>query len=101
MVILRVLDPAEVGFAFDNPSMFLTSSRAARCTSSPRRPRRVPPEVRRPRRPDRQDLRDLGIELLPIGTDRPLELVLFDLLKARMRRAAARPADPAGRGGAR
>ena len=35
---------------------------------------------------------DLGIEYEPITTDRPLELVLFDLLKARwMRRPTARP----------
>ena len=45
---------------------------------------------------------DLGIEFESITTDRPLELVLFDLLKARMRRGRrpGRRAAP-GRGGAR
>ena len=45
---------------------------------------------------------DLGIEYKPITTDRPLELVLFDLLKARMRRGRrpGRRSAP-GRGGAR
>jgi hypothetical protein len=45
---------------------------------------------------------DLGIEYTQITTDTPLELVLFDLLKARMRRARApgRRSAPA-RGGAR
>ena len=45
---------------------------------------------------------DLGIEFESITTDRPLELVLFDLLKARMRRGRrpGRRIAP-GRGGAR
>ena len=45
---------------------------------------------------------DLGVEYEPITTDRPLELVLFDLLKARMRRGrwTGRRSAP-GRGGAR
>ena len=45
---------------------------------------------------------DLGIEYESLTTDRPLELVLFDLLKARMRRMR-RPGHrvAAQRGGAR
>jgi hypothetical protein len=45
---------------------------------------------------------DLGIEYEQISTERPLELVLFDLLKARMRRGRrpGRRSAPA-KGGAR
>jgi hypothetical protein len=45
---------------------------------------------------------DLGIEYELVTTDRPLELVLFDLLKARIRRGRqpGRRNAP-GRGGAR
>jgi len=45
---------------------------------------------------------DLGIEYQSITTDRPLELVLFDLLRARMRRGR-RPGrrSPSRQGGAR
>ena len=66
-------------------------------------PRGLPAAVRRARR-RRSSGRasDLGIEYDPITTDRPLELVLFDLLKARMRqmRRPDRKA-AAGRGAAR
>ena len=81
-----------------------TSSRAASCTST-RTPARAEylgrfaahaAELERA-------CADLGIEFQTITTDRPLELVLFDFLKARMRRGrSAGPTAPsAGRGGRR
>ena len=56
---------------------------------------RLPPEVRRA-------CADLGLEYAAVTTDQPLELVLFDFLKARERRGRrpGRRAAP-GRGGRR
>ena len=90
VVILRVLDPSEVGFPFDNPSMFrdVESGREMYVDPSTARGdylRRFADHAGR----IAQTCADLGIELLPVATDRPLELVLFDLLKSRMRRGRA------------
>ena len=104
VVMLRVLDPAEVHFTFENPSMF-------RDVESGRELYVDPDAVRGDyrRRFDEHAAQlskacsDLGVEFQQIETDRPLELVLFDLLKARMRRgrAPARRNAAPGRGGAR
>ena len=103
VVVLRVLDPAEVSFRSRRPRCFTTWNRAARSTSTRRRRGTsicagsppTPPQIER-------SCVDLGIEYESITTDRPLELVLFDLLKARMRRGRrpGRRIAP-GRGGAR
>jgi uncharacterized protein (DUF58 family) len=103
VVILRVLDPAEVGFTFSNPSMFVDVESGRQMYVEPSTARAE--YLRRFAAHADQISKacaDLGIELVPIGTDRPLELVLFDLLRARMRRGripGRRTA--AGRGGAR
>ncbi len=104
VILLRVLDPAEVQFSFTNPSMF-------RDVESGRELYVDPDAVRGEylRRFEEHAARiskacsDLGIEFQQIGTDRPLELVLFDLLKARMRRGRSpgRRTNAPGRGGAR
>jgi uncharacterized protein (DUF58 family) len=101
VIVMRILDPAEVSFSFNTPSMFhdVESGRvlyidpdAARADYQ-RRFAAHAAEVERA-------CVDLGIEYAPITTDRPLELVLFDLLNARMRRARrpGRRLSPAGRG---
>ena len=98
-----MLDPAEVGFTFANPSMFRDVESGRELYVDPdavrgeylRRFGEHAAEVAKA-------CSDLGIEYQQVGTDRPLELVLFDLLKARMRRGRAsghRAAAP-GRGGA-
>ncbi|HEY8506356.1 MAG TPA: DUF58 domain-containing protein, partial [Gemmataceae bacterium] len=103
VIVLRILDPAEVDFSFDTPAMFLDAESGREIF--------IDPEAAAAEYRDRfgahaAELRkactDLGIDLEEITTDRPLELVLYDLLKLRMRRGR-RPerAAPAGRGGAR
>jgi uncharacterized protein (DUF58 family) len=103
VVLLRVLDPAEVHFTFTNPSMFKDVESGQEMYVDPDA---VRGEYLRRFGEHATALSkicsDLGIELAPVTTDRPLELVLFDLLKARMHRGhvPARRAGAAGRGGA-
>ena len=104
VVLLRVLDPAEVDFTFANPAMFRDVESGRELYVDPDAVR--VDYLRRFGEHAAQITKacsDLGIEFQQIGTDRPLELVLFDLLKARMRRgrAPARRAGSPGRGGAR
>ena len=104
VVVLRVLDPAEVHFTFSNPSMFQDVESGRELYVDPdaargeylRKFNAHAAEVA-------QTCADLGIEHTRITTDEPLEMVLFDLVKARMRRGRSpgrRNAAP-GRGGAR
>jgi uncharacterized protein (DUF58 family) len=103
VIVLRVLDPAEVGFTFSLPAMFqdVESGRelyvdpAAAKEQYLRRFASHAAEIER-------SCVDLGIEYELVTTDRPLELVLLDLLKARMRRGR-RPGHRTapGRGGRR
>jgi uncharacterized protein (DUF58 family) len=87
VIVLRILDPAEVDFRFTAPAMFLDVESGRELYIDPsqakaeylRRFAAHAAEIER-------SCVDLGIEYQTITTDRPLELVLFDLLKARMRR---------------
>ena len=104
VVVLRVLDPAEVGFTFAHPAMF-------RDAESGRELYVDPDAVRGEYLRRFQDhaatlvkaCSDLGIEYQQVATDSPLEHVLFDLLKSRMRRgkSPSRRAASPGSGGAR
>jgi uncharacterized protein (DUF58 family) len=87
VVLLRLLDPAERAFTFDRPAMFrdLESGRDVY----------VDPDVAREEYLRRfaehgEDIRHacnaLGIDLYQMTTERPLEMVLFDFLNARLRR---------------
>jgi uncharacterized protein (DUF58 family) len=103
VIVLRILDPAEVEFRFDTPGMFLDLESGREVYIDPgtargdylRRFTDHAAEIER-------SCADLGIEHVRITSDRPLELVLFDLLSARMRqlRRPGRKAT-AGRGAAR
>jgi uncharacterized protein (DUF58 family) len=87
VIVLRILDPAEVHFTFSTPAMFhdVESERELYIEPSDARSdylRRFAAHAAEIKRA----CVDLGIEYEEITTDQPLELVLFDLLKARMRR---------------
>jgi uncharacterized protein (DUF58 family) len=103
VVVLRVLDPAEVQFPFTSPAMFhdVESGREIYVDPSAARQDYLGRFTAHAGEIERSCV-DLGIEYEPITTDRPLELVLFDLLKARMRRGRrpGRRIAP-GRGGIR
>jgi uncharacterized protein (DUF58 family) len=87
VIVLRTLDPSEVNFAFATPAMFRDVESGRELYVDPagaraeylRRFRAHAASIER-------DCLDLGIEIELVTTDRPLELVLFDLLRARMRR---------------
>lgn len=103
VVVLRVLDPAEVAFAFETPAMFLDVESGRELYIDPAEARAE--YLRRFSEHAAEVARacvDLGVEYESITIDRPLELVLFDLLKARMRRGRqpGRRNAP-GRGGGR
>jgi len=103
VIVLRVLDPAELNFSFTTAAMFQDVESGREMYVDPvaarqdylRRFAAHAAEIER-------SCVDLGIEFRTLASDRPLELVLFDLLKARMRRGRApgRRTAP-GRGGAR
>ncbi len=103
VVVLRVLDPAEVDFPFTNPAMFRDSESGRAMDVDPAAARAG--YVRRFSAHAAEIARacaDQGIELVSLATDRPLELVLFDLLKARIRRGRfSGRRSQAGQGGAR
>ncbi len=103
VVVLRILDPAEVQFTFSTPAMFhdVESGRELYIDPDAARSeylRRFEAHAKE----IQQTCVDLGVEYERILTNQPLELVLFDFLKARMRRGR-RPGHriAPGRGGAR
>ncbi len=103
VVVLRVLDPAEVNFTFTAPAMFhdVESGKELYIDPAAAREGYLRKFAAHAAQVERACV-DLGIEYEAITTDRPLELVLFDLLRARMRRVRrpGRRVAP-GRGGAR
>jgi uncharacterized protein (DUF58 family) len=103
VVVLRVLDPAEVEFQFATPAMFHDVESGRELYVDPEAVRQE--YLRRFSAHAAEVGRacvDLGIDYETITTDRPLELVLYDFLRARLRRGR-RPgrATDAGRGGTR
>ena len=92
VVVLRVLDPAELTFTFNVPAMFLDAESGRELYIDPEGARA---EYLRKFNDHALGIEracvDLGVEYSSMTTDRPLELVLFDLLKARSAEAASRP----------
>jgi len=87
VIVLRILDPEEVRFEFTTPAMFLDVESGRELYVDPTAARA---EYLR-RFADHataieRACADLGIDYESLTTDRPLELVLFNLLRARMRR---------------
>jgi uncharacterized protein (DUF58 family) len=87
VIVLRVLDPAEVEFTFETPAMFRDAESGRELYIDPSAART---EYRERFAAHAAEIEracaDLGIEFSSIRTDRPLDLILFDLLKARTRR---------------
>mgnify|MGYP001095309084 CR=1 FL=1 len=99
VIVLRVLDPAEVGFNFDAPAMFQDVETGRELYVDPNAARAGYLERFAAHAAEVERIcTDLGFVFQPITTDSPLELVLFDVLKARMRRSDG-PGRRAGIGG--
>jgi uncharacterized protein (DUF58 family) len=87
VVVLRVLDPAEINFTFTTPGMFhdVESGRTIYID-----PAAAKAEYLQRFNAHATELREacvgLGIDFTQMTTDRPLELSLFDLLQARAHR---------------
>lgn len=103
VVVLRLLDPAEISFPFDAPGMFLDleSGREVYIDPSVARSDYAKRFTAHAQSIERA-CADLGIEFSSFSIDQPLELVLFDFLKMRSR-SGLRPRRRAapGRGGLR
>jgi uncharacterized protein (DUF58 family) len=87
VVVMRVLDPAEIDFPFQEASLFYDVESG--------RELYVDPQVARERYRQRfsehaaalaRTCNKLGIDLVELRTDQPLELALFDFLSTRLRR---------------
>jgi uncharacterized protein (DUF58 family) len=103
VIVLRVLDPAEVGFTFALPAMFQDVETGRELYVDPAAAKeQYLKRFAAHAASIQQACVDLGIDYELVTTDRPLELVLFDLLRARMRRGRrpGRRLAP-GRGGGR
>jgi uncharacterized protein (DUF58 family) len=87
VVVLRVLDPAEVDFTFSAPGMFHDLESGRNLYIDPQAARA---DYQRRFNEHAAELNraciDLGVDFAQLTIDRPLELSLFDLLQARMRR---------------
>ncbi len=101
VVLLRVLDPAEREFPFDEAALFHDVETGKELYLDPRLAReRYLRKFNEHNDALSRICHQQGIDLYDLPTDRPLELALFDLLNARMRRSrmVARRQGPA-RGG--
>jgi len=87
VVVMRVLDPAEVDFPFQEAALFQDVESG--------RELYVDPQVARQRYKERfaehaaglaKSCNKLGIDLMDLVTNKPLELALFDFLATRLRR---------------
>ncbi len=87
VVLLRILDPAEVNFQFESPAMFedLESGRELYVDPATIRNSYLEKFTAHAQQ-IRQSCSNLGVDFYELTTDQPLEIALFDLLHARMRR---------------
>ena len=87
VLLIRVLDPAEITFSFADPSMFRDVESGRQLYIDPETARENYLEKFHGHlRIIQRTCNNLGIEFSQISTDQPLEMVLFDFLSARMRR---------------
>jgi uncharacterized protein (DUF58 family) len=103
VVLLRVLDPAEIDFSFDKAANFVDLETGKDLYIDPIAARaQYQANFQKHASAVEATCRDLGIDLYTLSTDRPLELALFDFLHSRLHagrtvaRARGRAAAPAG-----
>ena len=85
VVLLRVLDPTELDFTFDQPQMFVDMESGRDLYVDPLAAKELydrnftkhSAEIER-------TCRELGISFYPLSTSNPLELALFDVLQSRL-----------------
>lgn len=87
VVLMRVLDPAEVHFTFERPAMFedMESGRDLYIDPDSAREEYLQ-RFDEHRSGIKRTCSKLGIDFFDLSTDEPLERTLFDFLHARMRR---------------
>jgi uncharacterized protein (DUF58 family) len=100
VVLLRVLDPTEIDFSFDEPAMFhdVESGRDLYIDPDTARENYLM-EFREHADALQTICNSLGVDLHQLSIDRPLELILFDLLTDRMKRGRPSVRQRAPRGG--
>jgi len=102
VLVLRVLDPAEIDFRFETPAMFLDQESGRQLYVDPSAARAGYLQKFQAHADQlAAACADLGVEHSTMTTDRPLELVLFDLVRARARRSMAVGRRSLSRGGGR
>jgi uncharacterized protein (DUF58 family) len=84
VVILRVLDPAEIDFGFDKAATFVDLETGKDLYIDPVSARAMYKDNFAKHAEGLEKLcRDLGVQLYGLTTSRPLELALFDFLQSR------------------
>lgn len=87
VAVLRILDPAEIDFPFDQAAMFLDVETGRELYVDPAQARQqYQAKFSAHALELKQICQRLGVDLYDLPTNKPLELALFDLLHARMRR---------------
>lgn len=91
VVLLRVLDPAEVDFTFADPAMFQDLEAGRELYIDPASARRdYLARFNEHAQAIQRACAGLGIDFYSLTTDRPLELSLFDFVHSRQRRGKLR-----------
>lgn len=106
VVVLRILDPAELTFPFEQAAMFEDLETGRELYVDPELVRRRYREAFEEHAGALKRLcQGLGVDLYDLPTDQPLDRALFDLINSRMRRGRqvtrrqGAPRQAAGRGG--
>ena len=85
VVILRVIDPAEVAFEFAKPAMFVDMESEKDLYVDPAAARAMyQTNFTKHEAEVRKTCRELGIDYYQMPTTQPLELALFDVLQSRL-----------------
>lgn len=85
VLLLRVLDPAELDFKFEKPALFLDLESGRDLYVDPAAVReQYLNKFREHAEAIQQICRELGIDYYQVPTTQPLELALFDFLRARL-----------------